>query len=142
MPVSETGTQSVHLRMKACSMTDRVTLFNHPSTANTIRYTSLNTYTQSTFVQPRRMLTKFYTSQTSPRQGHSLSLSHARKQLGLLQLARLGCFTKTTTNHEAFITMQYAEAGKDMHAHSCTHSSCTVHPMSQFYHHNSVTAKI
>ena len=30
--ISETGTQSVHLQM-----TDLVTLFNHPSTANTIR---------------------------------------------------------------------------------------------------------
>ena len=35
--ISETGTQSVHLQMRACSMIDLVTLFNHPSTANTIR---------------------------------------------------------------------------------------------------------
>ena len=25
-----------------------------------------------------------------------------------------GCFTKTTTNHNAFITIQYAEVGKEM----------------------------
>ena len=35
--ISETGTQSVHLQMRACSMIVLVTLFNHPSTANTIR---------------------------------------------------------------------------------------------------------
>ena len=120
-------------------MTDRVTLFNHPSKYDQTD-TSLNTCTKHirpTTVDADHILHNKPNITTagalslslSLALSHTLSLSHACKQLGLLQLARLGCFTKTTTNHKALITMQYAEAGKDMHAHSRTHSSyaqCTL----------------
>ena len=99
---SQSDTQSVHLKMRACSMTDRVTLFNHPSTANTIKQIieHIHKAHSSNPVDADRQPT---TNQTSPQWvcSLSLSLSHApcTQSLQLLQLhAEAGAHTRTVAH--------------------------------------------
>ena len=117
-------------------MTDRgVTLFNHQSTANTTRQMYIE-HEYKAHRGTRRMLTDSPQQAKHHHGGCALSLTLARLYTitPTYPTPRLGCFTKTPTNHKAFITMQYAEAGKDALTHLMQNN--------QFYHQHSITAKI
>ena len=117
------------------SITDRGgTLFNHQSAANTTRQIE---HIHKAHRPTRRMLTDSPQQAKHHHGGCALSLTLARPYTitPTYPTPRLGCFTKTTTNHKAFITMQYAEAGKDTRTVAHTH-------LMQNNHQHSVTAKI
>ena len=117
-------------------MTDRgVTLLNHQSTANTTRQMYIEHIHKA-----QRMLTDSPQQAKHHHGGCALSLTLARPYTitPTYPTPRLGCFTKTTTNRKAFITMQYAEAGKDTRTVAYTH----LMQNNPFCHQHSVTAKI